>query len=344
MPTTPKVTQQEIARLAECSQATVSRVIARDPRVESAIRDKVLGVMAEHGYNPQSRSRGPRSAKTGLVGLVIKRSLGGLSSDPFFATLTAEIVQHLAETPYHLCLEVANDDRTHEEIYDEMIRTRRVDGLILVESESKDDRIGRLQSEDFPFVLIGNSVVTSGPIFSVDNDNVHAGSLATRHLIDRGYQRIGFLGGRPGVSVSEDRATGYSRTMLAAGRAPLTRSADFGLEIAQRVASEWLQEDPSVDALVVLDDNMAFGAMLAARSLSRRIPSQLGIVAFNNSSVCDIVEVGLTSVSLNISQIVKQACDRLLRTIENSPSDQPSRLLVPVELVIRGSSAGPEGN
>src|ERR1700722_15660926 len=92
------------------------------------------------------------------------------------------------------------------------------------------------------------------------------------------------------------------------------------------------------DALVVLDDFMAMGVVLAAKASRIRIPQDLGLVSFTNSSICNLVEGGLTSVSLNISEIVKVACSRLLRIVEDRPVSGPKRVIVPTQLVVRGSS------
>ena len=89
---------------------------------------------------------------------------------------------------------------------------------------------------------------------------------------------------------------------------------------------------------MVLDDFMAMGVVLAARSLGLRIPQDLGIIGFNDSNLCDLLECGLTSVSLNISAIVETACEQLLGAVENREPSRPRRVIVPCELHVRGSS------
>lgn len=331
-----RVTQQDIARIANVSQATVSRVLAGDGRVEGVIRDRVVAVMKEHNYQPDSRARSLRSKRSGLIGLVVKRPQGGLSDDPFFANLVSHIIDFLVDTPFHLCVDMVVSASSQEAVYDEMLRTRRVDGLILVEAEASDERILRLQAEGFPFVLLGNPMTDSDRLWSVDNDNVHAGELATRHLIQQGFEKIGFLGGPEGVVVSEDRAQGY-RNAIGSG-APLIWHAEFGLQAARQSALDILSSDRRPDALVVLDDFMAMGVVLAARELGLRIPEDLGLVSFNDSSLCGLLEGGLTSVSLNIPEMVRLATGRLLKIIEESPIYGERRVIVPCELKARGSS------
>ncbi|RYG23622.1 LacI family transcriptional regulator, partial [bacterium] len=180
-----RVTQQDIARIANVSQATVSRVLAGDEKVEPNIRERVMEAVQRKNYKPDVRARSLRGAGTGLIGLVVNRPPGGLANDPFFARLTAEIIDYLAGHPYHLCLEGVGEGIGQTAIYDEMLRTRRVDGLILVESEARDERVARLRKDKFPFVLLGNPLA-SEEVHSVDNDNVHAAEIATTHLLDGG--------------------------------------------------------------------------------------------------------------------------------------------------------------
>lgn len=335
-----RITQQDIARLASVSQATVSRVLSGDVRVEPDIKDRVLAVMRETNYQPDVRARSLRSKRTGLIGLVVKRPSGGLNDDPFFASLIAQIMDYLVGRPYHLCVEMVSTQASQEAIYDELLRTRRVDGVILVESEARDERIHRLQADEFPFVLIGNPLTDNGDsgIWSVDNDNVLAGQMAAEHLLETGYRRVGFLGGPTGLTVSEDRIIGYQRAVHGSGSPELVWHSGFGAMTARQSALDLLSSSDRPDALVVLDDFMAMGVVLAARTLGLSIPHDLGVVSFNDSSICDLVDRGLTSISLNIPQIVRSACGRLLKIIEDKPIHGSRRFVVPCELNVRGSS------
>lgn len=332
-----RVTQHDIARIANVSQATVSRVLAGDDKVEESIRQRVIEAVEANNYQPDVRARSLRNRRTGLIGFVVNRPSGGLMNDPFFSNLTAEIIEYLSGKPYHLCLDMVSDEFHQQAVYDEMLRTRRVDGLILVESQARDERIQRLYEDEFPFVLIGNPLL-SASIHSVDNDNVLAAEMATLHLLNSGYKRVGILGGKRGITVSDDRITGYQRAVRGRQDDHLVWHSQFGPESARAEALQILSSPNRPDALVVLDDYMAMGVVLAARYLGIKIPQQLGLVSFNDSSLCDLLECGLTSVSLNIQQIVRSACDRLLRIIEGRPAVGERRMIVPCELKVRGSS------
>ncbi len=332
-----RVRQQDIARLAKVSQATVSRVLAGDEKVDHKISERVRAVMRAHNYQPDVRARSLRSKRTGLIGMVIKRPHGGLGSDPFFANLIAEIMDYLDGQPFHLCLDVASNEKSQVSIYDEMLRTRRVDGLILVESEARDERIQRLQDDAFPFVLIGNPWETDR-LWSVDNDNVNAAELATDHLIQQGYEKVGILAGPVGITVSEDRVQGYERAVGRVGQRVRVWHSDFGSTSAKCSARDCLTSENAPDALVVLDDFMAMGVVQAAREVGMRVPQELGLASFNDSHLCELLDGGLTSVNLNIPNIVRIACEQLIDAIDDGEGMTPIRRIVPSELVIRGSS------
>lgn len=332
-----RVTQQDIAKIAKVSQATVSRVLAGDEKVEGAIRERVQEAMRAHNYTPDVRARSLRSKCTQLIGLVINRPDGGLTNDPFFAALIAEIIDVLSDTPFHLCVDMVNSQESQIAAYEDLLRTRRVDGVILVESEATDDRIARLQDEGFPFVLIGNPLA-SRDIISIDNDNVLAAEIAARHLIDMGYERVGIIGARKGITVSEDRIAGYCRAVDYHQSQSLVWHAGFGSEAARLRALDALQRPDRPDALLVLDDFMAMGVLMAARELGLRVPEDLGLLSFNDSPLCELVEGGLTSVNLGIPQMIRKACDMLLQTIDGNGAELPRRTIIPSELRVRGSS------
>lgn len=336
-----RTTQAQIARIANVSQATVSRVVSDDPKVEPAVAELVRKVMREHNYRPDVRARSLRGKGANLIGLVVRRPSSGLAEDPFFSTLVSNILDYLVGTPYHLCMDIVPTLQSQQAVYDEMLRTRRVDGLILVESETSDRRINQLQADSFPFVLIGNFDCTTGKeaqVPCVDNDNRLASELATKHLLDAGYERVGILAGPPGITVSEDRIEGYRKAMEERGLAEKVWHSEFGCEAARISARSILSSAGRPDALVVLDDFMAMGVVLAARDLDLAIPNSLGVVGFNDSTICNLVNGGLTSVSLNIPQIVSSACGMLIQNIEQDQLAEPRKIIVPCELRVRGSS------
>jgi DNA-binding LacI/PurR family transcriptional regulator len=208
--------QAEIAKLAGVSQATVSRVLKGDPQVNAEMRERVLAVVQQLGYVPDARAQSLRSQRTRLLGLVIHRAPDALAGDPFFSALIAMIIAQAGRYDYHLCVDTARTARSQRAIYEELLRTRRVDGLILVESETQDRRIERLSREGFPFVLIGR-YDPEDAVCTVDNDNIGAAYMATDYLLRTGRRRVAYLGGPAGLTVTRDRLRGYRDALEAHG-------------------------------------------------------------------------------------------------------------------------------
>jgi DNA-binding LacI/PurR family transcriptional regulator len=331
--------QIEIARLAGVSQATVSRVLKGDPQVNEAMRERVLAVVQELGYVPDSRAQSLRSQRTRLLGLVIHRAPEALASDPFFSALIASIVEQAGRHEYHLCVDTARTARSQRAIYEELLRTRRVDGLILVESESHDKRIERLSREGFPFVLIGR-YESEDAIATVDNDNIGAAYMATDYLIRTGRTRVAYIGGPAGLTVTRDRLQGYKSALEAHGLpydARLVAFADFNPRSASSAMTDLLGLSAPPDAVLALDDLIALSAMREAKRQGRRIPDDIAFIGFNDSPLCQYVEPSLTSIAVEIPALARRATEMLAALIEGH-EPTPKRQIVPARLVKRESA------
>ncbi|MFM9872551.1 MAG: LacI family DNA-binding transcriptional regulator [Fimbriimonadaceae bacterium] len=331
-----RVTQQDIARIAAVSQATVSRVLAGDTRVEPETRSRVLGVMEESNYRPDVRAQSLRKKRTELIGIVLKRERNDAADDPFVSSLITAITQALSKTPYHLCFDIAHSPDHQSKVYDEMLRTRRVDGLLLVEPESDDARLQRLDRDNFPFVVIGNPKIAAW--HSVDNDNVLASRMATLHLIEQGNKDIVFLSGPRGLTVCEDRITGYEMAMREHSLVPRVVPSDFGHEAAYSRTVALTDRMTMPEALLAMDDFMATGVLRAAIQAGLTIPQDLAMASFNDSTICQLIPSGLTSVNMNLPILIQEAVKKLILLVESKDAVPPSRYVAPAELIVRGSS------
>ncbi len=335
----PDLTQDQIARLSQVSQATVSRVLRGDPRVNEELRQRVLAVIEKHGYVPDARAQSLRSQRTGLLGLVVHRSPKQLARDPFFSALIAAIIEFAGKAGYHLCVDAARAVQSRRAIYEDLLRTRRVDGLILVEPQTQDERMPRLLEEGFPFVLIGRYEPTDA-VYSVDNDNVGAGRLATEHLLRKGHRRIAYIGGPRGLFVCEDRYKGYRQALEEAGvcgEPELVAWGDFSEEHGYRAMSRMLSLPEPPTAVVAVDDVVAMGALRAGKDRGILIGERLAVIGFNDSPFCQYMDPPLSSVAVDIRALAQIATDVLIRLIEGREVAQ-RRYIVPCHLVERASA------
>ncbi|GIV17327.1 MAG: LacI family transcriptional regulator [Armatimonadota bacterium] len=335
----PELTQNQIAKLSRVSQATVSRVLRGDPRVNEELRQRVLAVIEKHGYVPDARAQSLRSQRTGILGLVVHRSPKQLARDPFFSALIASIIEFAGKAGYHLCVDAARAVQSRRAIYEDLLRTRRVDGLILVEPQTRDERMPRLLEEGFPFVLIGRYEPIDA-VYSVDNDNIGAGRMATEYLLRKGHRRIAHISGPRGLFVCEDRYTGYQQALKEAGVCcvpELVVWGDFSEEHGYRAMSRLLSLPNPPTAVVAVDDLVAVGALRAARERGTSIPQQLAVIGFNDSPFCQYVDPPLSSVAVDIRALAQMATEVLIHQIEEREVPQ-RRYIVPCHLVERASA------
>jgi DNA-binding LacI/PurR family transcriptional regulator len=333
--------QTEIARIARVSQATVSRVLNNDPQVNEELRQRVMAAVEAYDYVPDARAQSLRNSSKAskTLGLVVHRAPSQLANDPFFSALIAAILDQGGKHGYHLCVDAARTIHSRRAIYEELLRSRRVDGLILVESETDDERISHLDEQGFPFVLIGR-YERGDTIYSVDNDNVGAAKMATEYLIGKGHSRIAYIGGPSGLVLTRDRLTGYRLALEEAGLkfdSSLMLFGDFTERSGCRIMRDLLALSKPPTAVLALDDMMALGAMRAAKQNGRRIPDDIAIIGFNNSPLCSYVEPPITSVAVDIPELAKTATGMLIDLIEGC-AIEPKRRIVPSHLVIRGSA------
>lgn len=333
------LTQSEIAALSEVSQATVSRILNNDPHVNEEARQKVLAVIQQHDYAPNFRAQSLRSQRSHSLGLVVHRAPDALSVDPFYSSLVVSILQTANERGYHLCVDTASTIRSQRTLHEELLKTRRVDGLILVESRDNDERITKLIDGDFPFVLIGR-YFEEGFFSSVDNDNFEAGRMVTKKFVADGHKRIGFLGGPRGVNVSEDRITGYRKGLTESGievDEKLISYGDFSSDGGQVAMRKLLSNVPDLDAVIAVDDMTAAGAMKLMHRKKIRIPEQIAIVGFNDAPFCAHLDPPLSSVNINIPELARFATDCLINRIEQRNVEHV-RHLVECTFIERASS------
>lgn len=216
-------------------------------------------------------------------------------------------------------------------------------GLILfaVDNEDSPNRaIEELLKRDIPIVLVDRSF-SEGNIPYVTSDNTGGGYLATRHLIQQGYERIGFVGGNYwGTSSLRDRFAGYQLALETYGRDydPSMVFAEYGLRVPSIVEELKLfvtKQEP--DALVCLNDRMAIDVMGAVERLGLRVPEDVGVVGFDNDEELFRGRRAVTSIAQMWDDIAANAIRILSSKIRGKPNTV-SQLELPVELVVRESS------
>lgn len=333
------VTIKDVAKYANVSPSTVSRVISDHPKISEETKRKVRQAMKELGYHPNHIARSLINKSTKVIGLVMPESTDVSFQNPFFQNVLQGISERAHEKTYGLQLTTG---KTKEEIFQEivqMVQGRRVDGLILLRSHSDDPFMEYLLENEFPFVVIGKPYKHTDQIMQIDNDNILAAEEATKYLLDLQHKKIAFIGGSKELVVTIDRLTGYKKALRKAGINPQDSyvvHAEFLTKGGEEAIAELMQLDDPPTALVVTDDFMALGVLQTLDELKISVPEEMSIVSFNNVYLSQMTNPPLTTVDINIFRIGYEAAKNLIQLIED-PNEPIKRIIIPHQLVIRQS-------
>ncbi|WP_281885260.1 LacI family DNA-binding transcriptional regulator [Paenibacillus sp. YYML68] len=332
------VTIVDVAKKAGVSPSTVSRVISGHPRISPATIRKVKEIMEELGYHPNVMAKSLVSKTTQTLGLLLPRSAEELFQNLFFSEVIRGVISQATRSSYDLMMTTGTTEREEVEAVTRLVRGRRVDGIILLYSRNADPVIAFLKEHSFPFVLIGRS--EDEAILTVDNDNEQAAYDVTKHLIQQGHRRIGFVSGPPNLIVSRDRLNGYKKALKDADipfRKDWIVEGEFLQESGYRAMSFLMSLPERPTGLVVMDDMVAFGVTRGLNELGYSVPQHLSIVGFNNLPMSELATPPISSVDIGIYQLGYTASQVLIRAVKGE--DIPhTRTIIPHRLIVRESS------
>ncbi|MGM0526075.1 MAG: LacI family DNA-binding transcriptional regulator [Pseudomonadota bacterium] len=302
----------EVSKLAGVSLATVSRVINNNTPVREATRIKVLEAMDKLGYHPNSVAQSLASNRSNSIGIVVSELNG-----PFFGTLLSDIETAFRKVGKHVIIAAGHSDEKLEKESIAFLQSRNCDALILHVEAVSDDYLTELADKDVPFVLL-NRFVPSLYQRCITLNNQHGGYLATQHLLQLGHTNIGYISGPMWKHDAEQRYNGHLRAL-----------AEFAINSSQSVfyegdyheqggadgMTQLLSTDPSITAVVCANDEMAAGAMTAARELGRSLPDQLSVVGFDNVNFSHYMCPKLTTVDYPIGGMGQMASRWVLKNV-----------------------------
>lgn len=311
------VTIREVAEAAGVSVATVSRALRGLPSVAPATREKVERVAAELDYLPDPYAARLSSAQAHTVVVAVP-----LPGQWYYAQIVAAVEAVASAAGYELQLHVAGDDLQRERfIRDILPQQRRVGGAILVDIPIDADEVAALKERGVLIVAVGQH--TDG-IVTVTIDNIQAAYEATGHLIERGHRRIAVLGGmpdgQPHLSIPREREEGYRQAMFDAGLEideTLIVNGNFSIEGGADATRDLLSIRNPPSALFALSDEMAAGAIQAAREKGVAVPQDLAIVGFDDHDFA--AAMGLTTVRQPVIAQGEMAMQAVLDALSGAP-------------------------
>ncbi len=331
---TGAVTSHDVARLAQVSQATVSRVLRDDPKVRPETRDRVMKVLAETRYEPNAAARAFRAGRADSIGVVVAR----LSYQLYPAMLEA-IGAQLARLGRRMI--VWDSDHGGDAPAIRALRQGVVDGVILTAATSESEFLREVPAERAAVVLL-NRTVREYASDQVSSDNLDGGRRVAEYLVACGRKRIALIGGIPRASTIRDRERGFREALGRLGMGlPLHyyfRSENFTHANGEQAVTRLLELASPPDAIFCVNDVLAMGAMDGARARGVRVPEDLWIVGYDDIEIASWGAYDLTTVRQPMEQMVAQAIELLLARLEERDAPVSHNCLAN-ELVIRGSTA-----
>lgn len=334
-PAATRPTMRDVAERVGLSRQLVSIVLRGAPGASEASRERVLAAAREIGYYPDDSARMLRRRRSGQIGVLFTMR------QPFEVDLVEALYRHADKLGYSLALSTVGSSRTQEDALAELMR-QRIEALIALDAHEDSERLNSLPV-GIPTLLLGGPI-SPDPHDSIGIENQAGIALAVTHLAALGHKRIAYVGPASGPNAA-DRLEGYRASMrdlrLSEHVEPSAHTEAGGHAAATRILrTRSTSPETSPTALVCVNDHCAIGALQTLVRAGVRVPEDISIVGFDDSSAAALPFVQLTSVRPDLDQMAQLAMESVHARLE-SPETAPATLLVSPTLTVRASTAPP---
>ncbi|MFI5842832.1 LacI family DNA-binding transcriptional regulator [Catenuloplanes sp. NPDC051500] len=325
----------DVARRAEVSPATVSRVVNGHANVDPVLVGRVRRAMQELGYRPNAVARNLRRSRTTLWAVIIP-DIG----DPFYTSVVRGVEDAARLAGFSLVLCNTDDDEDKEGGYVDAALAEQMAGVIVAPAGPRAPHVRRLLDSRVPVVVVDRQP----PDLRVDTvlvDNELGAQVATAHLIEAGYQRIACITGPPTVSTASRRADGYRAALHEHGRPvddALIRHTGFQEQAGHDAMRDLLALGERPDAVFAAGNRLALGALRCLQDRAVAVPEEIGLVGFDDLPWAALIRPALTTVAQPTYELGRSAA-RLLAERIAEPSRPPSTVTLATHLEARASSA-----
>ena len=334
-PSSRPATIRTVAVRAGVSKSLVSLVLRGSANVSPGKRQAVQQAIDELGYRPNAIARQLTERRTNMVGVLLNDL-----RNPWFIDCLEGLTSVLHEQGLRTLLADGRMDRRTDDSLLEGFLELRVDGLVLVGSMSSSPMVVEAASA-VPTVVAASRDITLPRVDVIANDDWIGTQLAVNHLVELGHTRIAHLAGSLGA-VADLRRRSYRDTMRTHGLTDheLIETSDMTEEGGYRAAVRLLGRRDRPSAIFAVNDITCVGAMSAAQQLGLRVPEDVSLVGYDNTSLAQIRHLWLTSVDNASIEVGQRAARALLRRITAPATDATEQLIRPT-LQVRGSTAPP---
>jgi len=335
-----KFTIKDIARLANVSTATVSRVINNYPFIHKKTRKKVQDIILQVDYQPNATARSLATNKSRMIGVIVW-DLGSL----FFSEIVQKIGKECRKRGYQpiFCSTEGRDEIQEE--YINLLRQENIEGFLIATANLSDPQIEKLVLQDSPPVVLIDRTLQTELASSVTVDNEQGAYLAIQHLIEHGHRRIACVTGPENSSSGLGRIQGYQKALLEK-KIPIDRQLiipgnflrESGYHAAKKIIS-LKAEKPT--AIFCSNDCMALGIMEFFSNQGIRIPQDFSLIGFDDISIASFSFIQLTTIDSRKIEVVRTAIDLLFQKIADPNNKRVYRKKLLPKLVIRKTCGCP---
>jgi len=318
-------TIKDVAQLAGVTVTTVSRVLNNRGYIGEKTRKSVNDAMKQLNYHPNEIARSLLRKRSNIIGLIVP-SVGHL----FFAELVESIEKHAYDEGYKILLCNSHLDIIKEKEYIGMLRSHKVDGIIMGSHTLKVDDYLKI---NMPLVTIDRRI--SGTIPYIASDNFLGGKLAAQHLIQKGCKKIAMVCGNLNLDMLANKR--YEAFLVEAVNNKIdylcvqTELDVFDVNQYEKLVKRLFDEHPDIDGVFVSGDYIALYVLKACREMKKRIPDDIKVVSYDDVRLAELTS--LTTVKQPIDQMGSLAVNLIIKQLKEEPIEYSN--ILPVELVQR---------
>ena len=325
------VSMKDIARVAGVTESTVSRALANSPRVKPDTSRRIQRIAQEMGYVPSAIARGLATNRTSTLGVVVMEPLEAFSAD-----IVNAIHRSASDHGYGVILSVCSPDPEREMNAIRLLLQQRVDAIIVPDPLVADSSLPQLKQIGVPVILLNRASYT----LSVGTDNLDGARQAVEHLLELSHRRIAYIGGARSTEESAERREGYLRAMATRGLPfdPTLLVESDGWPSGGKSCMEQLLGFPArPTAVFCFNDLVASGVLQAIHNAGLRVPQDISVVGFDDSSLASCLVPPLTTFAQPKEAMARMALRMALDLLDGYEAS--ARIILSGRLVVRESTA-----
>lgn len=315
-----RITLADIANEVNVSKTTVSMVLNnKNINVSEETRNRIFEAAEKLNYIPNSLARSLSTNKTYTIGFIIPNI-----ENPFFSEMANAIETEAEKYSYSMILCNTFNNKEKEEHYVRLLVSKLIDGVIIVSTGENSKAIEILKSNNIPFVILDRRIDKSKNINEVFCDDREGIRFGIEYLLNRGLQKIAFVGGNNYSIKDTSRLEYFCETAkeLDIFDEELVLSSDISLEGGINATAELIGKNKEIDAIFYGSDVMAIGGMKHLIRKGYSIPKDISILGYDNIDICSFVEPELTTIAQPIYKMGQEACKLLIDDIESKGKEK----------------------